>query len=53
MNTIGKPRAVKGIPRIWRYQSSRLLSKAGKEFAEKVRETLYFEKYLQTRRRTP
>ena len=53
MHTMNKTRDAKGLLRIWRYQPNRLLTKVGKDFAEKVRETLYFEKYMQNRRRTP
>lgn len=53
MHTMNKTRDAKGLLRIWRYQPNRLLSKVGKEFADKVRETLYLEKHLQMKRRLP
>ena len=53
MHTMNKTRDAKGLLRIWRYQPNRLLTKVGKAFAEKVRETMYLEKYMQARRRTP
>ncbi|MBF0485884.1 MAG: hypothetical protein HQL16_05145 [Candidatus Omnitrophica bacterium] len=49
MHTMNMTRDGKAMRRMWRFQSNNFIARAGKDFAAKVLETIYYNKFKKRR----